>query len=41
MHLMQDRPTSVVLVGDEEVPKYFLLGEMVEENPKHLMECVI
>ena len=38
---MQDRPTSVVLVGGEEVPEYFLLGEMVEENPQHLMVSLI
>ena len=38
---MQDRPTSVVLIGGEEVPEYFLLGEMVEENPQHLMVSVI
>ena len=41
VHLVQDRPTSVVLVGDEEVSEYFPLGEVVEENPQHLMENVI
>ena len=38
---MQDRPTSVLLVGDEEVAEDFLLGEMVEENPQHLMVSLI
>ena len=38
---MQDRPTSVLLVGDEEVAEDFLLGELVEENPQHLMVSLI
>ena len=38
---MQDRPTSVLLVGDEEVAEDFLLGEVVEENPQHLMVSLI
>ena len=38
---MQDRPTSVLLVGDEEVAEDFLLGELVEENPQHLMDSLI
>ena len=38
---MQDRPTSVLLVGDEEVAEDFLLGELVEENPQHLISGYI